>query len=65
MKQLMAWVYAPLFWTGFIGWGLWLVHLAAPQGLVLAFGAAVAVSFPVRDWPSRQTVIGPPSASIS
>ena len=31
MKQLLAWVYAPLFWVGFIGWALWLVQMFQPQ----------------------------------
>ncbi|PMU23358.1 MULTISPECIES: sterol desaturase family protein [unclassified Pseudomonas] len=49
MKQLMAWVYAPLFWAGFIGWALWLVQRDALQWLGLVFVLAVAVSF-IAEW---------------
>lgn len=45
MKQLVSGIYAPVFWTGFIGWAL-----AQPDWLVLVFATAVVVSFAVEQW---------------
>ncbi|MFO2462711.1 sterol desaturase family protein [Pseudomonas sp. 15FMM2] len=50
MKQVMAWVYAPLFWAGFIGGGVWLVSIGVAQGLVVVFAAAIGVSFIAELW---------------
>ena len=45
MKHILAWLYAPLFWAGFIGAGLWLVTLGASQWLLAVFALAIGVSF--------------------
>lgn len=49
MKQLMAWAYAPVFWCGFLGVGLWLVSAGLHWGLLAVFGLAVGVSF-LAEW---------------
>lgn len=48
MKRLMAGLYAPLFWGGFIGLGLWLADVSTLWLLPL-FVAALAVSF-IAEW---------------
>ena len=45
MKQMLAWLYAPVFWAGFIGGGLWLVAIGASQWLLAVFALAIGVSF--------------------
>lgn len=45
MKQILAWLYAPVFWAGFIGGGLWLVAIGASQWLLAVFALAIGVSF--------------------
>lgn len=45
MKRLVSWIYAPAFWLGFIGCGLW-----QPNSLILLFVIAVAVSFLAEQW---------------
>ena len=45
MKQILAWLYAPVFWVGFIGGGLWLVTVGASQWLLAVFALAIGVSF--------------------
>ncbi|TDR43763.1 sterol desaturase/sphingolipid hydroxylase (fatty acid hydroxylase superfamily) [Pseudomonas brenneri] len=45
MKQILAWLYAPVFWVGFIGGGLWLVAVGASQWLLAVFALAIGVSF--------------------
>ncbi|BBP72407.1 hypothetical protein PHLH6_44110 [Pseudomonas sp. Seg1] len=48
MKRLMAGLYAPLFWGGFIGLGVWLAEVSTLWLLPL-FIAALAVSF-IAEW---------------
>ena len=48
MKRLMAGLYAPLFWGGFIGLGVWLAEVSTLWLLPL-FVAALAVSF-IAEW---------------
>lgn len=50
MKRLVSWLYAPVFFAGFIGWALAYVQAGQPQGLLLVFASAVAVSFLVEQW---------------
>lgn len=45
MKQILAGLYAPVFWVGFIGGGLWLVTVGASQWLLAVFALAIGVSF--------------------
>ncbi len=45
MKQILAWLYAPVFWVGFIGLGLWLVTVGASPWLLAVFMVAIGVSF--------------------
>ncbi|MFL1503091.1 sterol desaturase family protein [Pseudomonas sp. O64] len=45
MKRLVAWLYAPVFLLGFVGWGLW-----QPDALVWVFATALAVSFLTEHW---------------
>jgi len=51
MKGLLGGIYAPLFWFGFIGAGVWLVGEGgvAPGWLALLFVGALGVSF-VAEW---------------
>lgn len=51
MKRILAGLYAPVFWVGFIGAGLWLVGVAgcSVEWLVPAFFVALAVSF-LAEW---------------
>jgi len=44
MKRIFAGVYAPLFWAGFIGAGVWLSDVST-LALLPLFGLALAVSF--------------------
>lgn len=50
MKQIMAWLYAPVFWAGFIGGGLWLVAKGEPHWLLAVFAVAIGVSFIAELW---------------
>lgn len=52
MKGLLACLYAPLFWAGFIGTGLWLVGACgvAPGWLALLFVVALVLSFAAEWW---------------
>jgi sterol desaturase/sphingolipid hydroxylase (fatty acid hydroxylase superfamily) len=45
MKHLVAWLYAPVFLLGFVGWGLW-----QPDAVVWVFATALAVSFVTERW---------------
>ena len=45
MKRLVSGLYAPVFLLGFIACGIWL-----PDGLILVFFAALAVSFVTERW---------------
>lgn len=51
MKRILAGLYAPVFWVGFIGAGLWLVGVAgrSVEWLVPVFLVALAVSF-LAEW---------------
>ena len=51
MKRIVAGLYAPVFWTGFIGASLWLVGVAglSVEWLVPVFLVALAVSF-LTEW---------------
>lgn len=51
MKRMLAWLYAPLFFGGFIGTGLWLMSggKTFPGGLLLLFIVALGVSF-LAEW---------------
>lgn len=51
MKRILAGLYAPVFWVGFIGAGLWLVSVVGRslEWLVPVFLVALAVSF-LAEW---------------
>ena len=51
MKRMLAWLYAPLVFAGFIGAGVWWMSAgpASASGLLGVFGAALGVSF-LAEW---------------
>ena len=60
MKRIVARLYAPLFWGGFIGGGLWLAQLLDRPGWLPLFGAALVVSFAAEWLLPYETVLEPP-----